>query len=319
MNIASHAAPRVAVMGAGAVGSYFGAMLARAGVPVRLIGRAAHVEAVARAGLRFESHHGDWQVVIPGSTDPAAAREAELVLVAVKSGDTEAAARELAPHLRTDALVLSLQNGVDNAERLAALLPVPALPALVYVAAALPAPGHLRHTGRGDLVIGARAGEARVSGAQIARIAALFESAGVPCRVSGEIELELWTKLVINCAYNAVSALGGADYGTMAARPEVLALMHAAARETVAVARAGGVMLEEAALIAAVDALAPAMPRQVSSTAQDLARRRPSEIDHLNGLVVKRGAALGVVTPVNQALWALVRLRESAMHSSPDR
>lgn len=304
--------PRVAVMGAGAVGSYFGAMLARAGVPVHLIGRAPHVSAVAHSGLRVESVRGDWTQRIAGGTDAAAVSQSDLVLVCVKSLDTEAAARELAPHLSPDAVVLSLQNGVDNAERLARLLPVPVLPALVYVAAALPAPGHLLHTGRGDLVIGIPRGETRVSAEQVARLAAMFESADLPCRVSEDIERELWTKLVINCAYNAVSALGNAAYGSMAARPEVFELMRAAAREAVAVANAGGVALDEAELLEAVEGLAPAMPGQRSSTAQDLARGRPTEIDHLNGLVARRGAELGVATPVNQALWALVRLRERA-------
>lgn len=303
--------PRVAVMGAGAVGTYFGALLARAGVSVHLIGRAPHVSAVAHSGLRVESVRGDWTQRIAGGTDAAAASQSELVLVCVKSLDTEAAARELAPHLRPDAVVLSLQNGVDNAERLARLLPVPVLPALVYVAAALPAPGHLLHTGRGDLVIGVPRGETRVSPEQVARLAAMFESADVPCRVSEDIERELWTKLVINCAYNAISALGQSDYGRMVASPAVVALMHAATLEAVAVARASGVCLDEDALIASVDALAPAMPRQTSSTAQDIARGRVSEIDVLNGYVVRRGEAQGVAVPVNRTLWTLVRLRES--------
>ena len=145
---------RVVVIGAGAVGSYFGAMFARAGVPVTLIGRAPQVEAIRARGLRFESLRFDEIVKLDASTDPAAVSGADLVLFAVKSGDTAAAAQAIAPYLDSDAVVLSLQNGVDNVERIRQRVKQAVLVALVYVAAALPAPGHLRHTGRGDLVIG---------------------------------------------------------------------------------------------------------------------------------------------------------------------
>ncbi len=302
---------RVVVIGAGAVGSYFGAMFARAGVPVTLIGRAPQVEAIRARGLRFESLRFDEIVKLDASTDPAAVSGADLVLFAVKSGDTAAAAQAIAPYLDSDAVVLSLQNGVDNVERIRQRVKQAVLVALVYVAAALPAPGHLRHTGRGDLVIGdlAEPGQ-RLAPERVEAIARCFEACGVPCVVSADITVELWTKLVVNCAYNAISALGQSEYGRMAASPDVVALMHAATREAVAVARASGVALDEDAMIATIDSLAPAMPRQTSSTAQDIARGRATEIDHLNGYVTRRGEAQGVAVPVNRTLWTLVRLRE---------
>ncbi|MEG1970812.1 MAG: ketopantoate reductase family protein [Burkholderiaceae bacterium] len=301
----------VAVMGAGAVGSYFGAMLARAGVDVTLIGRAAHVAAIASHGLWFESLRFAGPVAIKASVDAAAVAGADLVLLAVKSGDTDSAAQAIAPHLGPGAVVLSLQNGIDNVERLRRHLTQPVLPALVYVAAALPAPGHLRHTGRGDLVIGDTAKPLqRLEASRLDAIARVFETSAVPCRISAEIEIELWTKLAINCAYNAISALGSSNYGRMVASPDVVALMHAATREVVAVARASGVLLDEDAMIATVDSLAPAMPQQISSTAQDIARARATEIDHLNGYVTRRGEAQGVAVPVNRTLWTLVSLLE---------
>ena len=306
----SVAPPRVAVMGAGAVGSYFGAMLAQAGWPVVLIGRAAHVNAVRERGLTLERADGTRTVRAAADTEAAAARGAQLVLLAVKSGDTEAAAQALAPHLAPDALVLCLQNGVDNAERAASHLPRAVAPAIVYVAAALSAPGVVKHSGRGDLVLGAWPA---APGVDIASWAARLAAAGVPCRVSADLAAELWMKLALNCAYNAASALGRADYGCMMGVPEMRALLLEAIEEVVAVARASGVALDAEAARAACLALAPAMPRQVSSTAQDLARGRATEIDHLNGFVARRAAELGLDAPVNRTLHALVKLAQAGL------
>ena len=306
----SAAPPRVAVMGAGAVGSYFGAMLAQAGWPVVLIGRAAHVNAVRERGLTLERADGTRTVRAAADTEAAAARGAQLVLLAVKSGDTEAAAQALAPHLAPDALVLCLQNGVDNAERAASHLPRAVAPAIVYVAAALSAPGVVKHSGRGDLVLGAWPA---APGVDIASWAARLAAAGVPCRVSADLAAELWMKLALNCAYNAASALGRADYGCMMGVPEMRALLLEAIEEVVAVARASGVALDAEAARAACLALAPAMPRQVSSTAQDLARGRATEIDHLNGFVARRATELGLDAPVNRTLHALVKLAQAGL------
>lgn len=302
--------PRLAVMGAGAVGSYFGAVLAQAGWPVVLIGRAAHVQAVREQGLAIERATGTQTVHLVADTDASAARGVQLVLLAVKSGDTEAAARALAPHLGPEALVLCLQNGVDNAERAAPHLPCAVAPAIVYVAAALTAPGVVKHSGRGDLVLGAWPD---APGVDVAAWAERLATAGVPCRVSADLAAELWMKLALNCAYNAASALGRADYGRMMGVPEVRALLLEAIEEVVAVARASGVALDAEAVRAACLALAPAMPRQVSSTAQDLVRGRVTEIDHLNGFVSRRAAELGLDAPVNRTLHALVKLVEAGL------
>ncbi len=309
--------PRVAVLGAGAVGSYFGGMLARAGVPVTLIGRRAHVAAVSERGLRFETLHFDERILMAVSEQASAAAGAEVVLVCVKSGDTDTAVRALQPHLDPGATMVSLQNGVDNAERIEAIVGRPALAAVVYVGVGMAAPGHVRHTGRGDLVIGTLRGDAE-GRAAAERVAALFVAAGVPCPVAADIRAELWSKLVLNCAYNAMSALTLREYGPMVADPHGRALMSEIVAEAHAVARAEGVALGESASVERVLALAQAMPRQVSSTAQDVALGRRTEIDALNGYVVRRGEALGVPTPVNRTLHALVKLREAAGRGAAD-
>jgi 2-dehydropantoate 2-reductase len=301
----------IAVVGAGAVGSFFGAMLARAGHRVTLIGRAAHVQAIERNGLRLEMAGRVEVIRAAASTDLAAVRGADLVLFCVKSTDTATVAREMAPHLAPGTVVLSLQNGVENAPTIAQHVRQAVVPACVYVATAVPEPGMVRHFGRGDLVIGALSGQDRALAPPLQDLVALFASARVPVTVSGDVMAELWSKLMVNCAYNAISGLAQATYGQLAALPEVRAIQHDVVREVVALAVADGVRLQLEPSLQAMERIAVAMPGQLSSTAQDMARRKPSEIDHLNGFVARRGQELGVATPVNRTLHALVKLVEA--------
>lgn len=298
------------MVGAGAVGSFYGALLARAGQRVTLIGRPAQVQAIARDGLRLEMGGRTEAVRVDATDDVAAAAGADLVLVCVKSADTEAAARALAPHLAPDAWVLSLQNGVENVAALARHLRQTVLPAVVYAAMALTAPGAVRHHGGGDLVIGTPAAGADD---RLQALVALFGAAGVGVRVSADATAELWAKLAVNCAYNAISALAQAPYARLAASPDVVETQQAIVREVIAVAQASGVRLDPESSLQAVARIAAAMPGQRSSTAQDLARGKPTEIGHLNGFIVRRGRELGIATPVNQALTALVRLAEAGL------
>lgn len=294
----------VAVMGAGAVGCYYGGMLARAGHSVTLIGRPQHVQAVQNHGLRMQTLAFDEAVPLQASTEAAAVAGADLVLFAVKSTDTEAAGEQIRPYLAPGALVLCLQNGVDNAERLRAVLPDHAVcAAVVYVATEMAGPGHLRHHGRGELVI-----EPSTHGEAVAQA---LVAAGVPTEISDNVRGALWAKLVLNCAYNALSAVGRIAYGELVQRPGVTDLMRDVIAECQAVAAADGVTIP-GDVAAAVRRIAETMPTQYSSTAQDLMRGKPSEIDHLNGYVVQRGQALGVPTPANRVLWVVVKLAESA-------
>lgn len=305
--------PAVAVLGAGAVGCYYGGMLALGGVPVTLIGRALHVDAVQRSGLVIERENRRDVVRVDATTDVAAVAAADVVLVCVKSPDTRASAAAIKPHLRANSVVVSLQNGVENAQWIAEAIDQVALTAVVWVGAYMNGPGVVRHTGRGDLVLGVtRASADRPDAAvRVQEVAALFECAGVRCPVADDIESALWSKLIVNCAFNAISALGQARYGRMAGDPAIRTLMVSAVREALAVARASGVNLDEDAMLASVWRTAEALPSQYSSTAQDIQRGKPTEIDMLNGFVAGRAEALGVEAPVNRALHALVKLREA--------
>jgi 2-dehydropantoate 2-reductase len=284
-------------------------MLARAGTEVTLIARGAHLEALQRDGLFIDSIRFQERVPVKASSQPSAVQGAELVLFCVKTLDTESAARAIAPHLMPGAVMMSLQNGVDNAEKIRAVTGKEALPAVVYVAASLPQPGRVRHAGRGDLVLGDSPRE------PAAAIAAGFERAGVPCRLSDNIQGELWQKLILNCASNAVTALAPGGYAAAARNPFTREMMTKVVEETVNVARAAGVRMPVGTqeLTANLLKVFESYGDAVSSTAQDLARGKRTEIDALNGYVARRGAELGVPAPVNQTLHALVKLVEDAL------
>lgn len=289
-------------MGAGAVGCYYGGLLARAGHEVVLIGRLSHVQAVQAQGLRMQTQTFDAHVPLSASTEAAAVAGADVVLFSVKSPDSEAAVEQIRPHLAPGALVVCLQNGVDNADRLRQVLPHhEVVAAVVYVATEMAGPGHLRHHGRGELVI--------EPGARSTALAAALAAAGAPTEVSDNVRGALWAKLILNCAYNALSALSRQPYGVLVQAPGVADVMAQLVAECLAVAQADGVSVP-GDVPAAVRRIAETMPGQFSSTAQDLMRGKPTEIDHLNGHVARRGRALGVPTPVNHTLWTLVKLAE---------
>jgi 2-dehydropantoate 2-reductase len=298
---------RVAIVGAGALGSLLGARLAQAGCEVLLIAREPQAQAIARAGLQLRTPAGQALVKVQAATDMAAVQAYERVVVCVKSADTENVALQLRTHLHGNARVLSLQNGVDNGATLARVLPQRVAAGLAYVAAALPEPGVVLHSGGNRLVLGG----VRCPPAELQAWAALLQAAGFDAEITPDLDLALWNKLIVNCVFNAISALTQSNYGLMAAVPEVRELQQAVLHECVAVAQAGGVAVSLPALQQAVEAVALNMPQQRSSTAQDLARGKPTEVAHLNGHIVRRGLALGIATPANQALLALVLLATS--------
>jgi 2-dehydropantoate 2-reductase len=290
-------------MGAGAVGCYYGGMLSRAGHQVMLIGRPQHVQAIRQHGLLMDTTSFRAHIPVGASTEVSDIQNAALVLCCIKSSDTENAAAMLAPYVRSDTIVLSLQNGIDNAERLQARLLRTVYPAVVYVAAEMMGPGHLKHNGRGELVVG--------PAAMTAEMLEDFVKAGVPVSVSDNVIGELWAKLILNCAYNAISAITKLPYGLLFENEGAKDLMRVVVRECLAVAQRESITVPGDSW-QGVERIAATMPGQFSSTAQDLMRGRRSEIDHLNGYIVRRGQSFSIDTPANQALYSIVKLLESA-------
>jgi len=301
--------PNVAVLGAGAVGCYFGGMLARAGSAVTLIARANHVAAIKKNGLYLDCIGFKEYVQLHATTDVAEISHADLILCCVKSSDTEDATHQIAPHIKKDAVILSLQNGVDNYERIRTLVSNPVFPSVVYVATRMAGDGHVEHVGRGELAIGA-AGAPGNWADTLNSIAALFTRSNVPCAVSNDVKRDLWGKFLVNCAYNGISAIGAVDYGQMVESEEIKTLIDALTAEFILVAKCEGVEFANDYVQQVISQIPHTMPRQKSSTAQDLMRGKKSEIDYLNGLIVRKGLQHNVPTPTNQAIHALVKMLE---------
>ena len=299
--------PRIAVVGAGAVGGYFGGMFARAGAPTVFIGRKHFADAVDSKGLVLDKLHGQERIRARATIEMSAVRDCPLILFCVKANDTPATAIQMAPFVRPETTVVCLQNGLDNADQVRTVANVSAVPAVVYVAVSVPESGRIKHLARGDLIIGPPS-------ERTTYLADIFGRAGIPCRVSDNIEGELWLKLLRNCALNAISALGHVRYGQIAQSDDAKRLMEQIVDEVLAVARAAGVVLpgvdDRRSGMAAAMELARQMADAFSSTAQDLNRHRPTEIDALNGYISRRGAELGIPVPVNHALFTLVKLAE---------
>jgi 2-dehydropantoate 2-reductase len=283
-------------------------MLARAGAAVTLFGRpgpgSPHLDALREHGLKIDGTEVRETIPVSVARDYRAIGSSELVLFCVKTLSTEQAAAAIRPHLRESAIVVSLQNGIDNVERLASE-GVAALASVVFVAAAIETPGTVRHRGRGDLVLG---GPERRE--DVERVAAWFERAGVPCPISDDLRRELWKKLILNSMANAISALTDASYRRLAEFAPTWQLARDIAAEAVAVARADGADLDIEEVVELGNSIVHSIGSATSSTQQDIANGRPTEIDSLNGYIARRGSEVGVATPVNGAVHALVKLRE---------
>ena len=311
---------KIAVMGAGSVGCYYGAMLALAGHQVILLGMLMMVtrrNAVSQVvgfmslenGLILEKNGQRLVAQVEASCDPAVVAEAEMVMVCVKSGDTQLAGQQIAPYLSPGCLVLSLQNGVSNAETLGKLCARTVLPVVVYVASCMAGPGIVRHEGRGDL---------EMSGQGAGEIAAILNAAGIETRVSDDVMSALWAKLVVNCAINPLSAITSLPYGKMASQDGVAQLMQDIAIEAVSVARAEGILVSNS-VFETIRSIPLTMAGQYSSTAQDLMNGKSTEIDFLTGEVVKRASRHGIDVPINRTLMLLVKSAELSQTANPQQ
>jgi 2-dehydropantoate 2-reductase len=306
---------KIAVLGAGAVGCFFGGMLARAGKEVLLIARDNHVQAIKKNGLSMEFQDSQEYVSIEASSNIKDIADADLILCCVKSPDTERVMREVKDLIKPDALILSLQNGVDNAERISQVVPNHAISAVVYVATGMGGDGHVKHFGRGELIIGQLGGHENIS-VELEEICSLFLSAQIPCVVSSNIQRELWLKFLVNCSYNGISAIGQITYGEMVQQESIRQLIKDLTDEFLLVANQEKIDISLAEAQMANEQIAKTMAGQRSSTAQDLMRHKPTEIDYLNGLIVRKAKQRGLNVPNHQAIYALVKMIEQKNHET---
>jgi 2-dehydropantoate 2-reductase len=302
---------RILIAGTGGVGGYFGGRLARAGLDVVFLARGRNLEALRQHGLTIESVDGDARLPHVVATDTVDGRPpVGLVIVTVKSYDTAATARAIAPVVTSDTIVLSLQNGIENEGRLAAALGLPPLlGAMTQIGAELVAPGVVRHVAQGTIVFGEMSGH---ESERTRALTQLFTSASVRHRLSSNILLMLWDKLSWNASFNAITALTRRTSGDAARHPGSARLLREAMLEVIAVAQAQGILLDPGRVAGVIAHAAEHLGTLRTSMLQDVERGKPLEYDAINGAVVRVGDALGVPTPLNRTLVGLLAALDDA-------
>ncbi len=299
------------MLGAGAVGCYFGGMLARANQDVTFIARLERAKALNEYGLEMDCKAFHETVKVKASSDLALLRDADLVLLCVKSLDTEQTLSEIKSILPNTAVLLSLQNGVANIEIASKTISNRIYAAVVYVAAGMIGQRTMKHHGRGELLIGGLGNNTADDQENLEGIRHLFEAANVPCLITSQIKRDMWLKFLVNCSFNAISGIGQIPYGEMVKSPEIVQLIEEITKEFLAVAALEDVKISMSEALTANDSIATTMVTQVSSTAQDLSRGKKTEIDFLNGYIVELGRRHGIATPYNESVHALVKMLES--------
>lgn len=297
---------RVLVVGAGGVGGYFGARLARAGTDVTFLARGAHLEAIRRDGLRVRSAvDGDWTVKADATSDLRGRPPADAVLFCVKSFDTETVAASLRPALGSDTAVVSLQNGVDNEDTLDRVLGGGhAVGGVAYVFAAIESPGVISHRLAGRVVFGELDGRASP---RLQRLREAFAGAGVPAEVVPDIRRLLWEKYLMITAQAGMTTLTRAPIGVIRAVPETWRMYRLLTEELAALARAEGIRLDAGVVDAVVKAAEGLAPEALSSMYHDLVQGRRLELDALHGRALLVGQRLNVPTPTVFAVYAALK------------
>jgi 2-dehydropantoate 2-reductase len=291
---------KVAIVGCGAMGSVYAALMADAGHEVHAITLwPDHAEAMARHGLRVEGASGDRTVRLQAGTRTDGIGSCDLVIIATKAFDVEAAARSALPLLTAHTVVQAIQNGLGSAERVAPI---------VGFGASVRAPGHVHHNGMEMVRFGAYAGLPRPA---LQASAAIWESAGFNVRLFDDVRRMVWEKLIMNVTFSASCCLTGMTIGEVMRNPDAWRVARGCADEAIAVAAAAGIGLEVGDPIEHIRRLGGKIPDARPSMLLDHLARRRSEIDVINGAIPREGARVGVATPVNTTVVALVKARES--------
>jgi 2-dehydropantoate 2-reductase len=298
---------RIAVIGAGGTGGYFGGLLARGGQDVTFIARGTHLEALRAQGLTLESRlAGRFTIPVRATDDPSEIDPVDLILFCVKTYDTDAAAESIRPLIRPDTMLLSLQNGIDNEERIARTAGhTSGIGALAYIVSTIKAPGVVSQTaGPGKIVFGELGGG---TSPRTERMHAVLQTAGIVVELHPDVQTAIWQKFLFICAFSGVTAVTRLPIGTILADPLTHALFRGTSEEVEAVARTSAIDLPADCVEQAMATAAAAEPWASSSLYRDLAGGRRLELESLNGEVVRRGREHGVSTPLNFAIYAALR------------
>lgn len=305
---------KILVMGAGAVGCYFGARLQTAGEEVVFCARGQHLAAIRERGLEITSSRGDLKIRVTATDTPADHKPYELIIFCVKGYDTDAAAKLIDGCLKPGGAILTLQNGVENEARLATIFGEGAvMGGNARVGVEIVAPGKIVHISTGHIDFG------EIDGRETDRalsVADAFRRAGILGQLSADIKTLRWDKLIWNGSLNTVATLTRRRVGDLLDDPESLKLLRTLMTEIAAVGRAEGAQLGDDRVDAYLEHSRKNLRALKTSTQQDLEHGKPLEYDELSGAIVRAARRHGIAVPANEAIYALLRLLDGAQRSN---
>jgi len=302
---------KILVMGSGGVGGYFGGKLAKSGEEVTFVARGEHLRALQQKGLTVTSIEGDFHVAARGVQEPAEAGPVDLVLFTLKSYDTESAAGQLKPCVGPETVVLTLQNGIGNAENIGQIVGADRVMAgAAYIVSAIESPGVINHTAAGRIVFGELDGSDTPRGRAIA---AAFHKGGIRAEFSLNVRKFLWEKFALICA-QGLTASTRLGIGQIRSCPESRQMLRMAFEEVVALAVASGVEMQEGVVDWLMKVADTLPPDTKTSLYHDLVQGKRIEVEALQGTAVRLGQRYGVPTPMNFAIYAHVKPYDIASH-----
>jgi len=298
---------KIGVMGTGGVGGYFGGLLARSGSDIHFIARGKHLRALQDEGLELVTNHGNFRVRIHATAEADEIGPVDLLLFCVKSHDTDQAAQLAEPMVVEETVVLSLQNGIDNVDKLSAHFGRErVMGGTAYIESTIASPGVIAHTGKpGRLVFGELNGERT---ARAEAVLDVFLKAGIDAELTTRIHEVLWSKFLFICGVHGVSTLSRSTLGLVLASPETRDLLENVMREVETLARKRGIALADDVVRQSMELAQSYNKRFKCSMLRDLEWHRPMEIEALNGMVVRLGKEAGIQTPLNQVIYACLKL-----------
>lgn len=302
---------KIIIVGPGAMGCLIAAFLSKAKADVCILDKnKARAETIAKNGVKVEGISGNWKAAVPATTDTAEVKSADIIIICTKSYDTKEAVKSISGVIKEGALVLTLQNGLGNVEIISDEVGEDrVIGGVSNLGATLLGDGHVRHAGKGETVIGMSHGKTPVL---MRDIREAFNKAGLEMRISKDINALIWSKLIINVGINALTAITRLNNGRLIEFEGTREILKDAVTEAVKVAKRKRIKLIYDDPLSKVESVCEATATNVSSMLQDILRQKRTEIDFINGVIVRQGKSLGIATPVNEILVNLVKTIEQS-------
>lgn len=302
---------KIVIVGAGALGSLWAAYLSKSKEEIWILDKNdARAQKINDKGLTIEGVSGNWKAAVKATADAQKIQGADFIIMAVKAYDTKEAILKAKPLLGQNTKVLTLQNGIGNIEILSEVVGAEnVIGGITNQGATRLEPGHIRHAGRGDTIIGKS--DAKIT-VELKDLRELFNKAGLETHISRDIKGLLWSKLIINAGINALTAITGLKNGKLVEFEGTRKILRAAVTECLRIAKRKRIKLLYDDPLAKVEAVCESTADNISSMLQDVLRKKRTEIDFINGVITRQGQELGIPVPVNAFLVDMVKTIESS-------